>query len=96
MAWPVWIAKPFARWASRLAAPFIIGGAIALALMGIKRSARKNGQKEERLKARADTAEAAAQEGLDNADRLQKMSDARADGPNQRNDIIERLRDGDT
>ena len=97
MALPAWIAgSSMARLASRLAAPFIIGGAIALALFGIKRSARKDGQKTERLKTRAETAEAAAQEGQENAERIQDMSDARADGPHSRSDIIKRLRDGDT
>lgn len=96
MAWPAWIAAPIARWASRLAAPFIIGGAIAMAVFGIRRSARKQGQKEESLKNRAETAEAAALEGKENAERLQDMSDARADGPHSRDDIIDRLRNGDT
>jgi len=96
MAWPAWIAAPIARWASRLAAPFIIGAAIAMAVFGIRRSSRKQGQKEERLKSRAETAEAAAQEGKENAERLQDMSDARADGPHSRDDIIDRLRNGDT
>ncbi len=96
MAWPAWIAAPIARWASRLAAPLVIGGTILMALLGMKRSARKQGQKEERLKTRAETAEAAASEGKQNAERLQEMSDARADGPHRRDDIIERLRNGDT
>lgn len=94
MAWPAWIAAPMSRWASRLAAPFIIGGAVILALFGVRRSARKQGQKMEQLKTRAKTAQAAAQEGKENAERLQDMSDARADGPHSRDDIAKRLRDG--
>lgn len=67
-----------------------------MALFGIRRSARKQGQKEQKLESRAETAEAAAQKGSENAERIQDMSDARADGPHSRDDIIDRLRNGDT
>ena len=96
MAWPAWIAAPIARTASRLAAPFIIGGAVILALLGLRRTARKRDQKTQQLKHRAETAEAAAKRGKENAERLQDMSDARADGPHSHDDIIDRLRNGDT
>ncbi|MBL4869778.1 MAG: hypothetical protein JKX72_02365 [Robiginitomaculum sp.] len=96
MGLSAWIAANFTRLAYRLAAPFIIGSAVILALLGIKRKISNDAKKQERLENRAELAEAAAEEGKENANRLEDMAKARARGPHTRHDVIDRLRDGDT
>jgi|GEM_PF-6458766 len=95
MALPHWIAGPALKWGGKLLAFIAVVGGVALGLIGIRRSGRRDGRKHEQLESRAETAERELMEGAENAERMQNMSDARADGPSSRNDVVDRLRDGD-
>lgn len=81
---------------TRIGIGLAVAGAFCLALLRFRRSARRAGRKDEKLKNRARTAERAVEEGERNAERLEEMSKARADGPHSRDDVLERLRNGDS
>ena len=75
-------------------AALAVVGTILLALVGIKRAARREGRDEARAEARNTQLKEALDEQQETHQRLDRMRDARSDGPHSRDDVVERLRDG--
>ena len=81
--------------AGRVLGGLALAGGVLLAIMGMKRHARREGREEATARHQREDLKEALDEQTENAERLGRMRDARSDGPHGRDAVVERLRDGD-
>lgn len=87
-----WIAARFRRAGGVLIACVVVIAAIVAALANMRRTAYRQGKKEEQQEADIERLERAVKEGDDHAEIQDAMHRANANGPRTRDDVLERLR----